>query len=221
MSTQMTEEISCPQCGAAVKTELWPGVDAIRNPELRTRVLSESMFDWNCPECGYAARFLYPFLYHDPERKFMIYLSLNDEDCGNETAEEIETKFPQYSGLVKRLVSTPEALKEKILIFEAGLDDRAVELVKFALVGVLNSKHGKEASAGYFCYADEEKNEIGFSFLFKGEAEPVRRHTRMEAYGKSLEIVESVAPGDGGGFLHVDQMTAQKILDEYHDGEDL
>jgi len=214
MSTQMTEEISCPKCGAAVKTELWPGVDAIRNPDLKARVMDETIFDWTCPECGYAARFLYPFLYHDPEHKFMIYLSPNGGNCEE---IDIETRFPQLSGIKKRLVPTPEALKEKILIFEAGLDDRAVELVKFALTGVLDKKHGKKASAGYFCYADEQANEIGFSFLFEGEAEPVRRHTRMDAYHKSLEIVEATHSIQLNGFLLIDSVTAQKTLTEYHE----
>lgn len=217
MSTQMTEEISCPQCGAAVKTELWPGVDAVRNPELKARVLNETMFDWRCPECGYAARFLYPFLYHDPNRKFMVYLSPNGGGSGEEA--DLEKEFPQLAGVSKRLVSTPEALKEKILIFEAGLDDRAVELVKFALSGVLNRKHGKKTTACYFCYADEPKDEIGFSFLLEGETEPVRRHTKMEAYRKSLEIVESADPARTDGFFPVDNMTAQKILDDYRESE--
>jgi rubredoxin len=214
MSTQITEEISCPQCGAAVKTELWPGVDAVRNPDLKARILDETMFDWKCPECGYAARFLYPFLYHDPERKFMVYLSPNGDGCKE---SDIEAKFPQLAGITKRLVSTPESLKEKILIFEAGLDDRAVELVKFALAGVLDKKHGKKATAGYFCYADEQANEIAFSFLFEGETEPVRRHTRMDAYRKSIEIVESSENVQSEGFFPVDNVTAQKILDEYHE----
>ncbi|WP_411675759.1 CpXC domain-containing protein [Caproicibacter sp.] len=217
MSTQITEEISCPRCGAAVKTELWPGADAARNPELKARVLDESMFDWKCPECGYAARFLYPFLYHDPERKFMVYLSPTGDGC---EAVSMESEFPQLTGVVKRLVTTPESLKEKILIFEAGLDDRAVELVKFALAGVLNKKHGKKTAAGYFCYADETENEIGFSFLFEGETEPVRRNTRMDAYRKSLEIVEGAGSVGDDGFFPVDGITAQKILDEYRESDD-
>ncbi|MCI1965570.1 MAG: CpXC domain-containing protein [Oscillospiraceae bacterium] len=214
MATQITEEISCPQCGAAVKTELWPGVDAAQNPDRKARVLNETMFDWSCPECGYTARFLYPFLYHDPERNYMVYLSPNGGGC-----EEIdlEKEFPQLHGVAKRLVTTPEALKEKILIFDAGLDDRAVELVKLALAGVLDQKHGKKAAAGYFCYADESKNEIGFSFLLEGEDKPVRRHTRMEAYQKSVEIVECAGSVPADGFVPVDGMTAQTILDHYHE----
>lgn len=219
MSTQMTEEVSCPQCGAAVKTQLWPGVNAAEHPELRTRVLNETLFDWRCPECGYAARFLYPFLYHDPNRNFMIYLSPNGGGCDSDPVD-VRSEFPQLGGLFKRVVSSPEALKEKILIFESGLDDFAVELVKFALAGVLDQKYGKKTLAGYFCYADEAENRIGFSFLLEGESEPVRRHTRMDAYRKSLQIVKSAEPGRGDGFAPVDSVTAQRILDDYRESEE-
>lgn len=218
MSTQMTEEISCPQCGAAVKTELWPGIDAAEHPELRDRVLGETLFDWSCPECGYAARFLYPCLYHDPGRGFLVYLSPNGDCCG-EDAVDTREEFPQFDGLKKRIVPSPEALKEKVLIFEAGLDDAAVELVKFALAGVLDKKYGKRTSAGYFCYADETENRIGFSFFFEGETEPVRRHTRLDAYRKSLEIAKSAGLPREDGFLPVDSVTAQRILDGYRENE--
>ena len=216
MSTQMTEEISCPQCGAVVKTELWPGVDASRDPELRARVLEENIFDWCCPECGYSARFLYPFLYHDPKRGFMIYLSPNGAGC---EGVDVEVEFPQLAGVTKRMVTTPEALKEKILIFEAGLNDVAVELVKFALAGVLDKKHGKKTLAAYFCYADEVKNEIGFTFLLEGTSEPVRRHMRMDAYCKSLEIAKTAGSAQTGGFCLVDFVTAQRILENYRESE--
>lgn len=212
MSTQMTEEVGCPQCGAAVRTELWPGVNAAERPELRARVLDETLFDWRCPECGYRARFVYPFLYHDPNRKFMVYLSPNG--CGCDPVD-VDKEFPQLGGFLKRVVSSPEALKEKILIFEAGLDDFAVEVVKFALAGVLDRKYGKKALNGYFCYADEENDRIGFSFLSEGESGPVRRHTRMDAYRKSLEIVKSAAADRGDGFVPVDSMTARRILNDY------
>ena len=214
MSTQMTEEVGCPQCGAAVKTKLWPGVNAVEHPELRARVLDESLFDWSCPECGYAARFLYPFLYHDPNRKFMIFLSPNGDGCVCGPVD-VDGEFPQLGGFLKRVVSSPEALKEKILIFEAGLDDFAVELVKLALAGILDRKYGKKTLAGYFCYADEAENRIGFSFLLEGEKSPVRRRTRMDAYRKSLQIVKDAPPDRGGGFLPVDDVTARRILDDY------
>lgn len=149
MSTQMSKDVSCPKCSAAVRTKMWPGICAQDSPELRMRVLDEAFFDWKCPECGYEARFLYPCLYHDRDRKFMVYLAPNDK-AGEFQPVDVSEKFPQLAGVKKRVVSTPAELKEKILIFEAGLNDYAVELVKAALASVIEEKGGMQNRAGLF-----------------------------------------------------------------------
>ena len=217
MSTQTSKDVGCPHCGAAVKTEMWPGINAQDSPDLRGRLLDETLFDWTCPECGYRARLLYPCLYHDRDRKFMVYLAPSGNSRELDSVD-ISGKFSKLSSVKKRVVTTMPGLKEKILIFESGLSDYAVELVKFALADVMNEKYGKRAENCYFCCADEAEDKIGFSFLFEGESEPVRRSTRLDAYEKSLEIVKSSEiPDQDPGFLTVDSGTARRILDEYRE----
>lgn len=214
MSTQMSKDIGCPHCGAAIRTQMWPGICAQDNPELRGRVLDETLFDWKCPECGYAAQFVYPCLYHDRERRFMVYVVPNGS--GREFQPvDVGEKFPQLAGVKKRVVSSPAELKEKILLFEAGLDDYAVELVKYALAGVLDKKYGGKTLEGYFCFADEGENRIGFSFFPEGGKDPVLRKTSMDAYKKSLEIAKSREPDEGNRFVPVDALTAKDLLEEY------
>lgn len=215
MSTKTMREVSCPNCGTAVKTEMWAAVTAPENPEVRASLMGETLFDWKCPECGYEARLLYPCLYHDRERCFMVYMAPNGS--GNEFQPvDVSERFPQLAQVTKRVVSSPAELKEKILIFEAGLDDRAVELVKFALAGVMENKYGKKTVEGYFCGADQEEDKISFAFFPQGESRPVQRSTRMGAYLKSLEIVRQSSSSDGGNrFIPVDALTARGILDEY------
>ena len=214
MSTQMSKDVGCPKCGAAVRTKMWPGVCAQDNPELRARMLDETFFDWTCPECGYAAQFEYPCLYHDRARGFMVYVA--PSGSGHEFHPvDVNEKFPQLAGVKKRVVATPAELKEKILIFEAGLDDYAVELVKFALADVLAEKSGEKAVQGYFSYADEGSNRICFVFFPEGENGPVMRKTSMDAYRKSLEIVRERRRPEGNCFIPVDALTAKEMLEEY------
>lgn len=219
MSTQITKDVSCPHCGAAVKTQMWPGISAAENPELREKILNETLFDWECPQCGYKARFVYPCLYHDKDRKFMIYVVPNGNDSALQSVD-ISEEFPQFRELTKRVVTTPTELKEKILIFEAGLNDLAVELVKLALTDVAEKKHGKLISSAYFCYSDEQTEKIGFVFFLKGATEPERQDTRFDVYRKSLEITESVGFSDGGEFTAVDAKTARNVLRKYRGEED-
>ena len=218
MSTQMSKDIGCPQCGAAVRTRMWPGVCAQEHPELRAKILDEAFFDWTCPECGYTAQFEYPCLYHDKERKFMVYVA--PSGSGQEFQPvDVSDQFPQLAGVKKRVVATPAELKEKILIFEAGLDDYAVELVKFALADVLAEKTGRKSVQGYFSYADETSNRICFAFFPEGEPEPVMRKTSMDAYRKSIEIARKHRRPEGNSFIPVDAVTAKNLLDEFQNNE--
>ena len=155
MSTEISRPVSCPRCGEAVETRMWPGINAEVNPNLREQVLQETLFNWTCPACGYVAQMAYPCLYHDKGRKLMVYLVPNG---GKEEldAVDVDRAFPQIGYVQKRVVSSLAELKEKILIFEAGLDDRAVELVKWALSAVVEKKDGKKPREGYFSFAEEE-----------------------------------------------------------------
>lgn len=214
MSTQMSKDVGCPKCGAAVRTKMWPGVCAQEHPELRGRVLGETFFDWKCPKCGYTAQFEYPCLYHDRELRFMVYLA--PSGSGHEFRPvDVSDKFPQLEGVRKRVVPSSAGLKEKVLIFEAGLDDYAVELVKLALADVLEQKDGRKAVHGYFCDADEANNRISFAFFPEGDTEPIIRKTSMDAYRKSLEICRKLRPAEGNSFLPVDSLTARNLLQEY------
>ena len=214
MSTQMSKDVGCPKCSAAVRTKMWPGICAQDSPELRSRVLNETLFDWKCPECGYEACFLYPCLYHDRERKFMVYLAPNDR-AGEFQPVDVSEKFPQLAGVKKRVVSTLAEMKEKILIFEGNLDDYAVELVKAALVSVVEEKAGRKVTEGYFCCADEEKDRIAFTFFLEGESAPLLRRTSMDAYRKSLEIAKSLVVPEGNRFVPVDSVTATNLFADY------
>ncbi len=220
MSTQINKDVSCPHCGAAVKTQMWPGIGVDENPDLRALVVNETLFDWKCPACGYEAQLVYPCLYHDKGRGFMVYVVPNGNDSELQSVD-ISEKFPQFNTLTKRVVTALTGLKEKILILEAGLDDLAVELVKTALIDVAVRKHGKAVVSGYFCYAEEATGKIGFSFFLKGEKEPVRQETRIDVYHRSLEIVRSVgASQEGGDFKAVDSEAAQNILRIYRGEEE-
>jgi predicted RNA-binding Zn-ribbon protein involved in translation (DUF1610 family) len=214
MSTQISKDVACPQCGAAVRTEMWPGISAESDPQLRVRLLDETFFDWKCPQCGCETRFLYPCLYHDKARGFMVYLAPNGSGSEFQTVD-VSDRFPQLDGVTKRVVSSPAEMKEKILIFEAGLNDCAVELVKFALASVLEEKQNSRAVRGYFCSADPAADRVSFAFFPEGQTEPILRRTSLDGYRASLEIVRRFRRQEGNAFVPVDAVTAQDLLEEY------
>lgn len=218
MSTEIRKEVCCPDCGAKTTARMWSGINAEVNPNLRLSVLDESLFDWRCPQCGYEAMLAYPCLYHDKGRRFMIYILPGKPDPAK--AAGIGAQFPQLRGVRKRVTGSLATLKEKILLFEDGLDDRAAELVKLLLAMVLERGKGKRVEQGFYCSSDEAADRIGFSFFVEGEKEPVRRMTSFAAYWQALSIVQNLLPPDGEEFLVVNEKYARDLLYRYrHGGE--
>ena len=114
MSTEIKKEVKCPGCGAMSQARMWSGINAEVNPNLRLSVLDESLFDWTCPHCGYQAMLVYPCLYHDKGRRFMIYILPGEPDP--QKAAGISAQFPQLRGVRKRVTGSLATLKEKILL---------------------------------------------------------------------------------------------------------
>ncbi|MDD5952267.1 MAG: CpXC domain-containing protein [Oscillospiraceae bacterium] len=214
MSTNLSKQIHCPSCGKTSTTRMWPGIDRQQNPEQRERILEESLFCWECPDCGYKMQLLYPCLYHDREKQFLLLLDPNPKEPSLDRKMVAEQKLP---GTKKRLVGCVEEMKEKLLIFESGLNDAACELAKLAVAQNVEHRKGVAPLKGYFSQAKESKNEITFAFFFEDEElEPLYQTTRYDVYRKTLEIAQSLHFNEcADDFLRVDQEMAKLMLEEY------
>ena len=214
MSTQVNKDVCCPQCGKPVRTKMWTGISAQTEPEMRARILDETFFDWQCPHCGYQAELVYPCLYHDKARKFMVYLvpEGNEKDLKKVNVDE---RFPQLGGVKKRVVVSPMELKEKVLIFEAGLDDVGVELVKAGIAAAVEEKNGVSVEAGCFCFANQEADRMGFLFFAEGSGEPMKKAARFMTYQKAMEIAKTCEYDPGDDFARVDGLLAARLLERY------
>ncbi|MCQ2181692.1 MAG: CpXC domain-containing protein [Bacteroidales bacterium] len=110
----------CANCGKEQEVKLWGSVNTADNPELRDEVRSGRLFVWECPHCGTVNLISDPFLYTDTENSFILVLSADKLNASGEVP-----------GFTSRQVASVGELIEKIRIFEAGLDDIAIELCKY------------------------------------------------------------------------------------------
>lgn len=214
MSTNLSKQIHCPSCGKVSQTRMWPGIDGRANPEQRERILEESLFCWECPDCGYKMQLVYPCLYHDREKKFLILLDPNQKE---QTLNKKAMAEHQPEDAKKRMVNCVEELKEKILIFENGLNDAACELAKLAMLQTVENRLGVAPQKAYFSSVNEKNNQITFVFSFEDEeSEPLYQKTRYDVYRKALEIAESLHFNEyGKSFLRVDLEMARLMLEEF------
>lgn len=217
MPKTVIKEIICPQCNAVTEGKLYTSINATNNPHLRNEVLEEKIFDWTCHACGHKARLTYPLLYNDMKRRFMVYL-IPDIDRFQLADNELEEEFNNLKGIRKRLAPNFNTFKEKIFIFENGLDDMAVELTKLAISeSVARKLKLREVTEGYLSMYDRESNTMGFTFLTGLDKEPYIQSARLEIYSKSLAIVDELAEKDKNlmGFLTIDREWATNILYRY------
>ena len=91
MSTEIEKDILCPQCGQSQKYRLYASINAKENPELKRRVLSETLFDWRCKRCNYFAAMAYSFLYTDPEAGYIVCVAPGGEGRTAQPTQEIQS----------------------------------------------------------------------------------------------------------------------------------
>lgn len=214
---KVTKAIVCPMCGELSKAEIYTSVNSTKNKTLRVSVLNGSMFDWQCPECNHKARLTYPILYNDMKNRFMIYL-IPKVDRFQLCDKELEEKYSNLRNISKRIVPNFNTFKEKIFIFESGLDDMAVELTKLAISQTVSKKLGDiDVEEGYLSMYDRESNTMGFTYFTGDNRKPYVQTARLEIYGKSKGIVERFAYKDKKlkGFIKIDREWAENILYRY------
>ena len=124
-----TVKIECPHCKNESSRTPLSSINIDRTPEMRAQVQDLSCFRWRCPVCGATSLVMDPCLYHDLANQFMVWLR-------EDTPERAD--FDPLAGYTLRWVVDFNAFREKINVLERGLDDRAVEIVKYLLLAQLS-----------------------------------------------------------------------------------
>ncbi|MBQ7833410.1 MAG: CpXC domain-containing protein [Lachnospiraceae bacterium] len=179
MSKCDTTEIKCKYCGEIGTFRYWGSVNTVLNPELKQAVRTGELFKYECPKCKKTSMVHYEFLYHQMEDSFIIFHAENREHAQlwlnslNESMnhEKMGDLFKATSGkYVFRAVDTLHKLNEKVAIFEAGLDDRVIEVAKIiAMASFMRSNPEDDIDDVYFAFGDDSKKVL----VFLNEETPV------------------------------------------------
>lgn len=135
MTEKVMRKIRCPKCGSESDFEIYNSINTGVDPELKEKVMDGSVFLFKCPECGHEGYIVYPCLYQQTEDSLMIYLvKESDVEEAREAFEKgagvLAEAASELEGYSLRIVTTQNGLREKINIFDAGRDDRVIELIK-------------------------------------------------------------------------------------------
>ena len=117
----------CPYCGKEFEVSIYDSVNTRIDVDEVDKCKSGDIFKKLCPHCHTDFMLMNPFVYTDPDNKFVLYLS---DDEIPESIHEIAEPLDK-AGYKLRRCRTITEFTEKIQIFEDGIDDILVELAKY------------------------------------------------------------------------------------------
>lgn len=134
MSQRREVSLTCPQCGKEHPFIIWNSINTTLDPEMKEAVKDRSAFRFVCPDCGAKTYVDYDLLYHQMEDRIMIhYARLNEsaeqiyQMLTKDDPEDMVQDMLRNHYLI-RIARSQNQLREKIAIFDAGLDDRIIEI---------------------------------------------------------------------------------------------
>lgn len=132
MSVILRKRYECPNCTSELEVEVCDSVNADVTPRLRELVLNGEINSTVCSTCGKRIVINQPFLYHDMTRNFYIYYI--PEHVNPDKAIGSAELIAQFGSTTLRYVPSLEELIDKIHVFEDGLNDIVVQVLKSHLL---------------------------------------------------------------------------------------
>lgn len=135
---QQSVKVACPFCDHEQENTVYPIIDLAAKPTLKLGILTGSLFSATCESCERRFEVMHESLILDDEKRYAFLLA---PDYQGTELDSRDASLRELSGFQLRLVSSNDILKEKILLFDGGLDDRTIELCKLYLLMQMQDKN--------------------------------------------------------------------------------
>ena len=195
MSKVHKEKIECIHCKVKGMFDIWDSMNVNLDPELREKVFNDEVFLYTCPKCDHQTVVPYGTLYHDVKHRFLLFFDFFKPDDFNYKPIDVSNE-PRVKNYTFRHVTGIWRLKEKIVILEKGLNDVAIERMKYMIKHELHPEMAEKSFEIYFGeihLSDKDVSEQGFiSFLYFDENdEAFSLQYPLESYVEQCEACEA------------------------------
>lgn len=209
MSINVKQSIKCPKCSQMSDITVWTSITVKDSPDLKADLLKGKINIFRCPSCSHMGLMPSPMLYHDEDKRLMISFSpCSDPVLKEQLFENIERSSKESGELEKlegynlRFVTDYNELLEKILIFDNGLNDKPIEVLKLMIL-MQDVEKSDQRSCRFgkldndvleFMITDSIENQIYTSNVPKSSYDSVwqsLRESGCKPYSFSWEIVDS------------------------------
>lgn len=211
MSVYKKMPFNCPYCGETAETDISDRLDCSENPKAKRLLLSGELFLYKCPKCGKAAALSYPLLYIDNAHRVVIQYANNERNFkpSFEVISQMHSKRssePDGGEWFFRVVSKAESLAEKAALFDRGLDDRVVELVKL-MVYVKIIKERPEIKISQVLFSADD---IGYIVRIGGSHRLTVR-VGKDAYEKISKDMHDIITAPENQSYQIDEKWAARV----------
>lgn len=215
MSIVKQAVVKCCHCGAEHPLPLYKSINAAQEPALKEKLKEGALFLWTCPQCATANLARYECLYHDPDRRFMVWLlpigSVSDAEMAS-----ISLHAKALGGYVLRKVTDVGALMEKVIALDAELDDVALEICKYVVRREQGetegaASEGRIPAGAVLHFFRREEDRLIFTYPSDGRMQALS--VGMNVYEDALGILQrnpSLRPEEG--FQQIDQVWLSSVL---------
>ena len=196
----------CSKCGCKSTINVYKSINTKENPELISKVKDGSIFLWECPECKTMNLARYETLYHDPEKKLMVWL-IPDGEISETQMQAITMHTKAMGGYTLRRVSDMGDLMEKVLINDSGLDDSVLEMCKYVtkiemIAKITDQDKQREliSSTFHFYHTEGEGDDRLITFMYAMDGKMQGVNIGWNVYVDCIGIVERnpiMKPADG------------------------
>ncbi len=209
MSTFTPRTVRCP-CGTLRKADLADGLHISRLPDVRAQILDGTFHNVACPACGVISVVHTKTLYTDFERFHWVAVAppwlvgdwaawsdvvLSEFDhnlrvAASPLVQDLAERF------VVRLVFGLDALAEKLRAWDAGLDDRVLEGLKFRLYQSRRERFGPGFRLR-LSGVSRDRWELAFTLSHPGDTEVDVWTLSLDEYLETERAAAELATVDG------------------------
>ena len=199
----------CSGCGKPFKAAYRKLVNLTKNYGIKCAIMDGTYFRFTCPHCKKSASFDFRMSVYDIMKRFFIrsfdnLQSMLSVHKNRSSFQGSQLGFPdEFLPLVRhRLVLGPLGLAEKVRIFEAGLDDYAIESLKQSIIQ--NQSGGLVFKEMFFDHRDKEK--LYFNILLE-DGKLAMSQASNDMYARVKSVIDTAGKFSEGVFRWVDRQT--------------
>ncbi|MDO5155313.1 MAG: CpXC domain-containing protein [Eubacteriales bacterium] len=219
--------LECPNCKAEIEVQIRPRLEMPYDQEEKKKIMDGMFFRNKCPGCGRLIPAIYNFEYNDMENKYLIWLlpQIHEEekkriiDFNQLLATDNRLRLAQ-GGYRYRLVMTDMELREKVLIFDEGFDDRFIEAMKVIYVPVIMEKVGNDCQVVGIFFDKSAEGEYQWLVVFD-KMKPTIFTVNMDMYEDMKEKLWETAEKNyqDDCMLMIEAHWAAKVMKECSEAE--